>query len=426
MAAVTERIPFSPLPRSTLASRLARQFSDAGRAIAQNPLSFLRFLFIPERGDDLLVFRLAKGIVSAASVLIRHPIRTIRGARGADWAVVIAMTPSTLSWIQFIDRPFVANAVDSTADLVYKPGHRFRPVFALSALAHSGLIVYLVYLIFFSPFTGIRVVNKKYRQLKTDEILATLYYPPQVLQMYKLEQLKKLEEIQAAERRRKEELEREKARREKEQKEKEEKERLAKEKEARAKAELARKEAETATPGKFGEINEAPIKDIVGKLYAMYQKGELGIAGPDFSVMAVFKIESDGSISNIKIVRSSGSKIVDENAVQILWNIGESHAIGPLASLRSTSIRLDLKGDITRLTITGFAPSPDEARGQADKLSILLKFIRFAQKNKSPDVAELLSLMTIKSEGNRVDADLTVSRERASQMMRSKFGNNNP
>jgi hypothetical protein len=39
----------------------------------------------------------------------------------------------------------------------------------------------------------------------------------------------------------------------------------------------------------------------------------------------------------------------------------------------------------------------------------------------SPDVAQLLSLIKVKSDGKRVNAELTVSRERASEMMRAKF-----
>jgi hypothetical protein len=47
--------------------------------------------------------------------------------------------------------------------------------------------------------------------------------------------------------------------------------------------------------------------------------------------------------------------------------------------------------------------------------------LRMARKSDSPDVAQLLSLIKVKSDGKRVNAELTVSRERASEMMRAKF-----
>jgi hypothetical protein len=43
------------------------------------------------------------------------------------------------------------------------------------------------------------------------------------------------------------------------------------------------------------------------------------------------------------------------------------------------------------------------------------------QQSKSPETAELLSLVKVKSDNNRIDAEMMVSRARASEMMRARF-----
>jgi len=56
-------------------------------------------------------------------------------------------------------------------------------------------------------------------------------------------------------------------------------------------------------------------------------------------------------------------------------------------------------------------------------LNSLFFFLRLGQRTKNPDIAELLDLAKIRSENNRIDADLTVSRARAAELMKAKFGN---
>ncbi|HVF92209.1 MAG TPA: hypothetical protein VNH22_19240, partial [Blastocatellia bacterium] len=71
--------------------------------------------------------------------------------------------------------------------------------------------------------------------------------------------------------------------------------------------------------------------------------------------------------------------------------------------------------------ITGFAPSATEANTQAGALNLLLYAARMTQQSKSPETAELLSLVKVKSDNNRIDAEMMVSRARASEMMRARF-----
>jgi hypothetical protein len=124
------------------------------------------------------------------------------------------------------------------------------------------------------------------------------------------------------------------------------------------------------------------------------------------------------------MVKPSPSKDVDLKALEILHMIGESHALGPLKNLSSGSIRLDLNDNVARLTISAFAPTAEDAKAKAELLNFLLLGLRMARKNSSPDVAELLSMMKVRADNKRLDADLTVPRARANEMMRTRFASN--
>jgi hypothetical protein len=269
------------------------------------------------------------------------------------------------------------------------------------------------------------MVNKAYRPFDPT-MLGPLYYPAQIVRTQNPTRTLTLEEIQERARKRKAELAK--------LREKEESERLAREKAEREKAEKERLLAEAkaagekkpadAKPGAI-EFNEAALKDIVGKLYTLLQAGGLDDEVTNFSVMLSFKIKPDGSLDNIRPLKSSGSKNLDEKAADVLWTIGESHALGTLSTLTSNSIRLDLKGDVARLTITSFAPNAEEAKQKANDLNALFFFLKVAQKAKgNTDVVELLSHAKVRSDNNRIDADLTMSRARVAQLIRNKVGSN--
>ena len=379
---------FESLPRTNMLARLARELVEAGREIVDGPASYLKAAFLPDRIGDWFPIRVASGVFLSAA----HPIEFLAGATATD-------------------------------DIGLRRRRKFIPVLIVSGLVHGTLIVYLVYLMFFSAFAGIRVVNRAYR--KYESSTDKLYYPTQIIQQHQLENLMKLEEIRERDRKRREEA----ARR---QQEKEERERKAKEeaerkaKEEVAKAEEAKSKSGKDTVGVFDkEINVAPIKDMAGKIYELYKAGGLGLNDLNFSMTGKFKIMPDGSLSDIGIIQSSGSALVDDKAKELLWMIGESKALGPLNNLTSGSIRLELTNDLARLTITAFAPTADDAKAKADLLNLLFFAMRF-NKNNSRDVAELLSMMKVRSENKRLDAALTVPRERANEMFKNKFSGSPP
>ena len=422
---MTERdnVLFSPLPHTTLAGRLARALGDTVDELRNSPASYVKIALSLESSNNWIVARLLKGIGEAVAMDVLHPIQLLKNSRMSDSATVLALNHSTLSVGQFVDGTFIASALTQPL-LTAKRRRRLRPVLASSAFVHSFLIVYLLYIAIVSPYAGIRVVNKPYTPFDPT-MLGPLYYPPGIFKPKVPNETLSLEEIRARAKKRQEELarQREKAEREKEERERAEREKAEKERQiAEAKAAEEKKSAD-AKPGGAFEFNEAALKDVVGKIYQLYQAGGIDLDLSNFSVTLGFKIEPDGSISNIKPLKSSGSRVVDQKAADVLWTIGESKALGPLSTLTSNSIRLDLNEQIARLTITGFAPTADEAKRKANDLNGLFFMLRMLQKGKNPDVAELLAMAWIKSDNKRIDANLTVSRERAAQLMRTKFGN---
>jgi TonB-like protein len=375
---------FQLMPWPTLATRLGREARDLAGEIGSKPLAYLRTAFLPDLIRDWLPIRVATSVGS----LIAHPIQSL---------------------------------IPSADEIAIKRRRRFIPVLVTVVILHTALGVYVSYQAFLSPYAKMRVVNEAYRKFDPNALTGKLYYPVGMLQVPRSDKVLSLEEIQERARKRHEQarLEREKA--EKEKKEREEAARKAEEA-----AKLAAAEKAKATPKEFGKINLAPIKDAITQIYSLYKAGSLGTDDLNFTMMAKFKIEPDGSLSNIAMIKSSGSKTIDNKALEILWMLGESHALGPIASFSSNTIKLDLNDNVARLTITAFAPTPDEAKAKASMLNLLLSVLKMTEKKDTPEVAELLGMMRVRSENNRVDADLTVPRERANELMRTKFGNNPP
>lgn len=364
-----------PLPGA--ASRLASALAETARELGAGPLSYLRVAFLPDRIEDWFPIKFAK-LVGAS---LAHPVETIKGALATDQIEV-------------------------------NRRRRFLPILATLAVVYLALGLYVSYLAFFSQFAHLRVVNKAYKKFDPDTLIAKLYYPPQMLRGPPSGPAMTLEEVRARAEKHKKELALAREKAEKEKKEKEEAERKAAEEAAKVAA-----QNKPATETKLGEINIAPIKDTVGNLYKLFDAGGLDIPEVRFSMMAGFKVMPDGSFENIRIIKSSGSKVIDRNALEILSNIGESHALGQVSELSSTTISLDITDDIARIRIMAFAPTPEIAKAKSDLLNVLFWALRM--KEKSPDLGQLLKLIKVKNEGKRVDTDLIVPRAKAAEMFRA-------
>ena len=368
------------MPWQGLAERLFRALADTVRELGSGPISYLRAAFLPDRLGDWFWFRVSTLVASS----IAHPVEVLRGAAAVD----------------LID---------------LKRRRRFYTILTVSAAAHGVFVIYLIYLAFFSQFAHLRVVDKAYKKFDPDAVMAKLYYPPQMLRIAPPPgSSMTLEEIRARAEKRKQELALAREKAEQERKEKEEADRKAAEKAAE---EAKAAEQNKASASKFGEINIAPIKDTVGNIAKLFEEGGLEIPDVKFSVMAGFKVMPDGSFENIRIIKSSGSKIIDRNALEILSNIGESHALGPVSNLTSTTISLEITDDLARIRIMAFAPTAEIAKEKSGLLNALFWALRM--KEKSPELGQLLKLIKVTSEGKRVDTDLMVPRAKAAEMFRA-------
>jgi len=391
---------FYQMSQQPLLIRLGRELQSNASQLIANPKEYIGGTVLPSDSGKWFPIRVLRSITDALSSFTHHPAAFIRGAFSLD-------------------------------EIGRVRRRKLLPVLVGTAFLYAVFCAYAIYEAFLSPFAHVRMVdNSNYAQLDTAWVLKKLTYPPGMLRQPLNGPVQSLDEIrkQDAERKRKAELA--KAERERREKEEEAKraEEAKKEAEAAAKKEAEAKSAQASaspTPDKsksFGEINIAPIRDIVGKLYNMYLSGDLALAD-QFKIMVSFKIDPDGSIpkSSIHVIKSSGSRVLDENALEILWRLGESHALGPLSSLSSNTIELDVNDNQTKLSITSFAVSPEEAAQKAQSISFMLKIVAYSQKTKNPAVAELLSHLTVKADNKRIDAIMTVPKSRATEMMRATF-----
>ncbi|HEY6327765.1 MAG TPA: TonB C-terminal domain-containing protein [Blastocatellia bacterium] len=393
---------FHQITDQPLLIRLARELKGAIQQIVRDPASFLRVALLPANRAQWFPVRVLRVTAEGLSAVVSHPISFLRDA-------------------------FALDTLGKTRR------RRLLPVLMVAALLYGAFGLFAIYEAFLSPIAKIRIVeNYNYEHFHADWAMTKLVYPPGMLHASNgptmtIEEIRKLD----AERKRKAELakiDREKRVKEEEARRAEEEKKeadAAAKKEADAKAAEAKAAEAKAAADKsksFGEINIGPIKDIVGNLYNLYQSGQLTLAD-NFKIMLAFRIDPDGSIprSSVRLVTSSGSKKVDENAMEILGALGASHALGPLSSLSSNTIELDVNDQFTRLSITSFAPTAEEAAQKAYSIGWMLKIVRASQAKKNPAVAELLSHLVIKADNKRVDADMTVPKSRATEMMKTTF-----
>lgn len=153
-----------------------------------------------------------------------------------------------------------------------------------------------------------------------------------------------------------------------------------------------------------GEIHEVPLKEILQIIYKPYERVDL-----PFSLMLTFNIEQNGSFSKIRLIQSSGDRILDEAGIEILSKLGESHSFIVFYGLSSNTVRIELSEKNLRLQIIGFSPSQSEAKAKFDMLrQLMMDVTRKAEKNSEID--KLLRRVMIRNRDKRVDLELTVPR----------------
>jgi TonB family protein len=175
-------------------------------------------------------------------------------------------------------------------------------------------------------------------------------------------------------------------------------------------------------PPQFGTIKENPLKVHLKAIYLEYEKGNL--PEEPYRVTVTCKVQNDGSLSDIKIVKSSGSDLIDKTALNLFGEISAMRALQPLSVLSSLSLTLE-KG-ATQSTISAVGFSNDQA--QVNTLLTMLSTVKmFAQYNvKNADQAALLQQLKVSQTGSRVSVSIGLPNSRAGEMMRKSFGSKTP
>jgi hypothetical protein len=414
-----ERALFSPLPQTPFAVRLGRALKDAARDFTRNPSDYLRVVFLPAHTAGRLPVRLAR----AVSSFVAHPFEGLGGLLHRDRIPVGFIHAAAGHSATFVTNALTASPAKAAA----RAWDRFTPVLVASGAAHGVLIAVLVYLTIanmLAPYANIRIVDEPYRPFSSDQV-AELYARSRPIAQ-PTDKVVSLDELRERERKRREERERHRAEEEARLKaEREKAEREAKEAEAKAKAEEAAKAASAKAPVNVGDIkfNEAAIRDLVGKMFESYKSGELDAS--NYSVMIGFKIDCDGSMprSSIRVIQSAPPDPKKEDlAKQILWLLGESHALGSLCQFSSNTIAFEMNEETTRLSITGFGPTPEWINEKATLLRAL--FLGISMMKGNTDTGQLAKLVQIRTNNKRLDLNLSLSRARANEMMRARSGGN--
>ncbi|MCC6742335.1 MAG: hypothetical protein IT175_00610 [Acidobacteria bacterium] len=169
---------------------------------------------------------------------------------------------------------------------------------------------------------------------------------------------------------------------------------------------------------KFGVMGGGPLKPHLKQIYEAHERGL--IAADNFTVTVTCRALADGSLADIRIAQSSGERLIDETAVNILKEISNQHALAPLSTLSSLSLTLQKDSSTTALSAVGFSEDPDRSATMARELGLVKTLSRFKMKND--DQMELLNSVQISQSGNRVTVRAELPNSKAGDMMTRSFG----
>lgn len=317
--------------------------------------------------------------------------------------------------------------------------HKLLLAILISITCHFSYFGWSFYQWIFSPFTGISMVDAAYNDIKwieLNKLTKPLKYPANMLvfpgKVVPLDKIK--EEMEKAEERRKEE-----ARKKAEERKKKDEERKKKQQQenqedkdksdsedpdnqlAKNEVKNVDKEPPPATPPKFGQINARPIREIMGKVYNIYRSGNLDIRRAFFSVTVGYEVNKDGSLYEVRIIKSSGSEQLDGAAINIANAISESHALMPLTVLTANTATLELGEEKASFIIKGFATNSEIASDMANLFNQQVAGLRLLLSFKNPEALILFNHLQVSTQGNQLIADMTMSRAEADEMMHRNF-----
>ena len=180
-------------------------------------------------------------------------------------------------------------------------------------------------------------------------------------------------------------------------------------------------EASVQNGAPTGAPNLVALRSLLLELYTKYDNGQ--VRAPEaFSIAARFKIEPDGSLSGIRLTKSSGSADIDRDGMSVMRALSDSRILTPLSQLTTTSARLDVDKQSVSFVASGLAADAAEAQRTAGMLKSLLALFRASQAARNPAAAELLSLATSTSQDRKVMLQLAGPKSRFNELFSTAAG----
>lgn len=301
---------------------------------------------------------------------------------------------------------------------------------AVSLAVHAGLYLVIRTMPAVQVALGMRgleFVDEEYNRAILIDFSKSLQYPPGYIGFRAPQKTLSLEEIRKREekRARREALRR---KQEEERRRQEEADLARREAEEKAKAAEAAKVAAAPAqpkndgyPGGFGKINTAPIRDQIQQLYNANKAGKLIIPEGKVRVGVAGSIKADGTLADYRVIIPSGVREIDQAAMAILEAVSESRALGPLHNLTSLSMILEVD-QIAQLHVTGFTSTEQDARAIVDLANTALLFARI-KKSSDPAAMVMLNNLKVSRTGQRVQAVISMPRQKATDTLHSTMGN---
>ncbi len=301
-----------------------------------------------------------------------------------------------------------------------RPDRRYvRLGIALTLLLHSSFFGYILYdsyraLSQWRSWIGLEIVSEpgSLRGLRVPDralLLAPLYYPPGLL--------RSAAETEAERRRARERLRRQEALR----RLRERVEREAPMGESASAPELPKtwEELEQRVRAEARKLNIGPIREAISEIYRAKQEGRL--AFQDIAVAVSFRVQKDGALTDVTLVEPSGVPDVDAAALMIVEEASRARILAPLAGAQSVTVKL-LIAETTELRFIAVSPSKAGAAQLVSQLNGLLLLARLNSGRLDPQVAAVISRLSITQEGRNVIASVKIPRAEAAEMLRSRIG----
>jgi hypothetical protein len=179
--------------------------------------------------------------------------------------------------------------------------------------------------------------------------------------------------------------------------------------------------AKDGYPGGFGKINTAPIRDQVQRLYDSHKSGKLTFPEGKLRVGVSGRINADGTLTDCKVIMPSGLEDIDRAALAILDAVSASHALGPLHEMTSLSIVLNV-GEHAELSVVGFTSNEEAAANIVNLANAALLYARF-RKADDPAAMVIINNLKVTRSGQRVQAIVSMPRQKASDSLSRTMGN---